>query len=137
MQELSPTPPPHGTPSWWAVVPWVIAVVGPLIGWFGAQFSSLAQLTKTMLDASQSMVKRAQSLHTSDAVRISDQESEIVRLRGELRSAQQWRSSIESWAMREHVTLPAPGAKEVNVKDYVEPESEAKSKTRWQTGMFR
>lgn len=66
------------------VLPFLGAVATGLLGFFGAQFTAVARLQKTLLDASRLWVEQSQTQHARDGVRILELEAEILRQRGEI-----------------------------------------------------
>jgi len=103
--------PPDGSP-FGAALPYAVAVLTALLGWFGAQFTAGARLQKTLLDASRTLVAEAQTRHSADGARITELESEIIRLRGEVRGHQQWEDSVRRWAQRAGLHLPSAHAED-------------------------
>lgn len=65
-------------------LPYLSAAVTGLVGFFGAQFTAVARLQKTLLDASRQWVEEAQKQHALATARISELESEVLRQRGEI-----------------------------------------------------
>ncbi len=53
------------------------------LGFFGAQFTSHAQLQKTLLDASQALVEESQKVHARDGVRILELEGKVEQMHDE------------------------------------------------------
>ena len=100
----APLPPPDS--GLLVVLPWAAPVITALIGWFGAQFTGLARLQRTLLDASRQLVEQSQTQHARDNARILEAEAEVIRLRGVVRQYQQRELSLQHWAEREKVTLP-------------------------------
>lgn len=97
--------PPSGS-QLWVVLPYCVAVVTGLGGWFAAQFTAVAQLQKILLDASRKYVEESQATHARDIVRNVELEAEILRLRGQVNGLIQWQESIRHWAERSGYTLP-------------------------------
>lgn len=79
------------------VLPFLGAAVTALLGFFAAQFTAVARLQKTLLDASRQWVDQSQKRHAQDGVRILELEGEILRMRGEIAQAIQ---RAESWQHR-------------------------------------
>jgi hypothetical protein len=102
----SPTPPQTLGSALLVALPYLGAIAASVLGWFAAQFSTVARLEKTLLGASQSFVEQAQALRAQDGARISELEAEIIRQRGLIRGHQQWEDSVRRWARRSNVDLP-------------------------------
>lgn len=64
-----------------AALPYLAAVTTGVAGFFGARFTALAQLQRTLLDASRQWVEETQAQRARDGVRISELEAEILRQR--------------------------------------------------------
>jgi hypothetical protein len=95
----SPLPSSGSGFTWRDVLPYFGAIAASVLTWFAAQFSQVARLEKTLLDASRQLVEAAQTQRAQDSARISE-------LEGRLRQLQQWRASAERWAKREGHSLP-------------------------------
>lgn len=78
-----------------AVLPYFVAVLTGLLGWFSAQFTGLVQLQKTLLDASRQWVADSQAQHARDGVRITELESEVLRQRGTINQGLQREESLQ------------------------------------------
>lgn len=108
----SPLPPTSGLePS--VVLPYFLAVVTGLVGWFGAQFTAGAKLQETVLSASRALVTEWQTQHAQDSARISAledklkiAESEVVRMRGEVNGSLQREESLRRFVLRNGLTPP-------------------------------
>lgn len=94
---------------------WLAPIVTALGAWFASQFTAVAKLEKTLLDASRLMVAETQATHARDGVHISnlqdrsgELEAEVIRLRGLIRQHQQWEESVRRWAARSALHLPEP-----------------------------
>lgn len=103
-----PVPLPPDGSGWPGALPYVLSIVTLVGGWFAAQFTAVAQLQKTLLDASRLMVAETQALHARDGARIGELEAEVIRMRGLIRQHQQWEESVRRWAARSALHLPEP-----------------------------
>lgn len=81
---MSPAPLPDPGFGLSDVLPFLGAAVTGLLGFFGAQFTAVARLQKTLLDASRQWVEQSQTQHARDGVRILELEAEALRQRGEI-----------------------------------------------------
>lgn len=91
-------PPPISTGSgfnWAAALPYLSAVATGLLGFFGAQFTAVARLQKTLLDASRQWVEQLQKQRALDGARIFELEAEVLRQRGEINSHIQREESLQ------------------------------------------
>lgn len=104
-----PVPLPTSPSGWAAALPYVLSAVTLVGGWFAAQFTAVAQLQKTLLDASRDFVGDSQAQHARDGVRILELEREVLRLREESNAHIQWVESVKRWAARSGYELPGGG----------------------------
>jgi TolA-binding protein len=89
-------------------------IVGSALGWFAALFSTTVRLQTVLNGAFTTLTAELQSEHArliaraSEAERqVTEREGEIQRMRGEIRSLQQWQNSAKNFCERSGVTLPA------------------------------
>ena len=76
-------------------LPYLSAGATGLLGFFGAQFTAVARLQKTLLDASRQWVGDTQAQRARDGVRISELEAEVLRQRGEINQHIQREESLQ------------------------------------------
>lgn len=88
-------------------LPYLSAVVTGLLGFFGAQFTAVARLQKTLLDASRQYVDQSQAQHARDGARILELEAEIIRQRGEINQHIQTKESLQHALERAAQQQPA------------------------------
>lgn len=103
----SSPPPPEQSFSLLAVLPFLAPVLTAVLGFFAAQFTSVAALQKTLLDASRAYVKESQLQHARDAARIFELEAEVLRQRGVINQGIQLQQSLIR--LLEHNGIPIPG----------------------------
>lgn len=99
-----------------AVLPYFLAAMTGVLGWFGAQFTAGAQLQKTILDASRLWVEQSQEMLAHRDARISALENELSHMRleclqhsGEIRGLKQTRDSLTALIKRAGVEIPGDG----------------------------
>lgn len=102
-------PTPSGLPGFdlTGVLPYCLAAVTGVLGWFGSQFTAGAQLQRTILNASRQWVEQSQERHAQDSVHALELETEIRRLRSELNAGLQREASLRNFMKRHGLQPPA------------------------------
>lgn len=92
-----------------AALPFAAPVLTAVLGFFAAQCTSVAQLQKTLLDASRQFVRESQEKHAQDAARITELEAEIIRQRGVINAGIQTQQSLCRLLERNNIPVPPLG----------------------------
>lgn len=89
------------------VLPYLLAAVTALAGWFGARSTAGARLQGTLLNASRQWVEQSQEMLAQRDARISELENDLAKSRldclqqaGEIRSLKQYNFSLQETAKR-------------------------------------
>lgn len=104
----SPLPPDLGSPSSGAL-PYLVAVVTGLLGFFGARFTATAPLQASLNDAFRSLMDELQTEHARLSARVYELESEKLQLAGDLRQTQQREQSLLELVRRAGIPIPGEG----------------------------
>ena len=108
-------PTPSGLPGFdlTGVLPYCLAAVTGVLGWFGSQFTAGAALQRTLLNASRQWVEQSQDMLAHRDARILELEAQIAQLRlenlqqgGEIRSLKQLRDSLIALLKRSGIEIP-------------------------------
>lgn len=94
-------------------LPYCLAAVTALAGWFGARSTAGARLQKTLLDASRQWVEQSQEERAHLTVRISELETELAATKlaclqqaGEIRGLKQYNFSLQETMKRAGIDVP-------------------------------
>jgi len=101
-----PELPPISSFGLTAALPYWVAAATAVLGFFGARFTTIAQLQKTLLDASREWVEQTQTQRALDTARILELEAEILRQRGVINAMIQFKQSLFRLLERHNIPLP-------------------------------